>query len=144
MFVEKILPQVCERLAVIEAGASVKDVADLLAVPHTDLVVVCREGIVVGVVTKTDIVVQVSQGAGLDAPVDTIMARDIAFCRSTDPLLDVWRVMKERGFQRIPVVDAQRHPVGIVYARDALAGMLDEVEIDDELLREFISGVGYR
>ncbi len=53
MFVEKILPQVCERLAVIEAGASVKDAADLLAVPHTDLVVVCRGGAVAGVVTKS-------------------------------------------------------------------------------------------
>lgn len=144
MLVEKILPQVCERLAVIEAGSSVKDAADLMAVPHTDLVIVCREGVVVGVVTKSDIVVQVSRGAGFGAPVDAIMTRDIAYCRCTDPLLDVWRMMKERGVQRIPVVDDRHNPVGVVYARDALAGLLDEVEVDDELLREFISGVGYR
>lgn len=144
MLVAKILPQVCERLAVIKAGASVRDAADLLAVPHTDLVVVCREGVVVGVVTKSDIVVQVSRGSALDAAVDTIMTCDVAFCRATDPLLDVWQLMKERGVQRIPVVDQSHNPVGIVYARDALQGLWNEVEIDDELLREFISGVGYR
>lgn len=144
MLVEKILPQVCERLAVIKAGASVRDAADLLAVPHTDLVVVCREGVVVGVVTKSDIIVQVSRGSALDVAVDTIMTCDVAFCRSTDPLLDVWQTMKERGFQRVPVVDQNHNPVGIVYARDALKGLWHEVEIDDELLREFISGVGYR
>lgn len=144
MLVEKILPRVCERLAVIKAGASIRDAADLLAVPHTDLVVVCRNGVVVGVVTKSDIVVQVSRGSALDAAVDTIMTCDVAFCRSTDPLLDVWQTMKERGVQRIPVVDQDHNPVGIVYARDALQGLWNEVEIDDELLREFISGVGYR
>lgn len=143
MFVEKILPQVCERLAVIEAGASIKEAADLLAVPHTDLVVVCREGAVVGVVTKSDIIVQVSRGAALDAAVDTIMTCDVAFCRPADALLDVWQTMKARGVHRIPVVDQNHNPIGVVYARDALQGLWNEVEIDDELLREFISGVGY-
>ena len=53
-------------------------------------------------------------------------------------------MMKARGFHRIPVVDEKHNPVGIVYARDALQCLLNEVEIDDELVHEFISGVGYR
>ena len=141
-----MLLRACERLAVVDAGASVKNAADLMAQPATDLVVVCRDGAVVGVVTKTDIVVQISRNPGSDlgAPVDTIMRRDVATCRSSDPLSDVLRAMKERGFHRIPVVDDQRRPVGIVYARDALQCLLEDVEIDDELLRDFITGVGYR
>lgn len=141
-----MLLQACERLAVIDAGASVKNAADLMAQPATDLVIVCRDGAVVGVVTKTDIVVQISRNPGSDlgATVDTIMRRDVATCRSSDPLSDVLRGMKERGFHRIPVVDDQHRPVGIVYARDALQCLLEEVEIDDELLRDFITGVGYR
>jgi len=146
MFVEQMLLRACERLAVVDAGASVKNAADLMAQPASDLVVVCRDGAVVGVVTKTDIVVQISRNPGSDlgAPVDTIMRRDVATCRSSDPLSDVLRAMKERGFHRIPVVDDQHRPVGIVYARDALQCLLEEVEIDDELLRDFITGVGYR
>ena len=146
MFVEQMLPRACERLAIVDAGASVKDAADLMAEPATDLVIVCRDGAVVGVVTKTDIVILISRdpASDLGAPVETIMRRDVATCRSSDPLSDVLQAMKERGFHRIPVVDDKHSPVGIVYARDALQCLLEEVEIDDELLRGFITGVGYR
>lgn len=146
MFVEQMLARVCERLAVVDAGASVKDAADLMAEPATDLVIVCRDGAVTGVVTKTDIVVQISRNPGFDlrAPVESIMRRDVATCRSSDPLSAVLQAMTERGFHRIPVVDDKQGPIGIVYARDALQCLLQEVEVDDELLRGFITGVGYR
>ena len=146
MFVEQILPRARERLAVIDAGALVGEAAELMAKPHTDLVVVCRDGIVIGVVTKTDIVAHVSRylASSFDAPIANIMTREVAHCLTTDPLLGVWQMMKERGFHRIPVVDANRAPLGILYARDALQALLREVEIEDELLRDYIYGVGYR
>lgn len=59
-------------------------------------------------------------------------------------LLDVWSVMRERGLQRIPIVDDGRRPIGIIYAREALQALLSEAENQDELLRDHISGVGYR
>ena len=71
------------------------------------------------------------------------MTREFAYCRADDPLVNVWRVMKEREFQRIPIVDARRNPIGIIYTRDALQALLREVEIEDELLRDYIHGVGY-
>jgi len=144
MFVEQMLSRANDRLAIIDAAASVKDAACLMARPEIDLVVVCREGAVTGVVTKTDIVEHISRGDDLNGPVDTIMRRDVTTCRSSDALSDVLQAMKERGHHRVPIVDGSRGPVGIVYARDALQCLLEEVEIDDNLLRDFISGVGYR
>ena len=146
MFVEQMLSRASERLAVVDAAASVKDAACLMARPDTDLVVVCREGAVTGVVTKTDIVAHISRDpiADLSAPIDTVMRRDVTTCRSSDALADVMQVMKARGHHRVPIVDDNRGPVGIVYARDALQCLLEEVEIDDNLLRDFITGVGYR
>ena len=146
MFVEQMLSRAGERLAIVEAGASVKEAACLMAKPDTDLVVVCRDGAVAGVITKTDIMAQISRdpGSDLNAPVETIMRGDVATCRSSDPISDVLQAMKERGFHRIPVVDDKQGPLGIVYARDALQCLLEEVEIDDNLLRDFITGVGYR
>ncbi len=59
MFVEQMLLRAHERLAIVDAGAPVIEAAGLLSKPHTDIVVVCeREGGMVGVVTKTDIVGQ--------------------------------------------------------------------------------------
>jgi hypothetical protein len=68
----------------------------------------------------------------------------VTHCLSSDPLADVWKTMKARDIQSIPVLGKDRVPVGIVYARDALQCLLQEVETDDELVRDFISGVGYR
>ena len=146
MLVEQVLPRACERLAVVDAASSIRDAASLMAEPRTDLVIVCRDGALVGVIAKKDIVMEVSRGGAFDlgAPVETVMTREVASCRSSDPLADVWQTMKAREIQCIPVLDDERVPVGIVYARDALQCLLQEVETDDELLRDFISGVGYR
>ncbi len=144
--VEKMLPRAFERLAVIEAGASVQDAAELMSKPHIDLLVVCTHGEMVGVLTKTDIVGLIGgcSGFGCTARVDSIMTRDVAYCRENEALLDVWAVMKERGFQRIPVLDDAQKPIGIIYTRDALQVLLGESEIEDALLRDYISGLGYR
>ncbi len=46
--------------------------------------------------------------------------------------------------QRVPILDEARRPLGIIYAREALQALLSESEDEDELLRDYISGVGYR
>jgi CBS domain-containing protein len=99
MIVKNILPRALERLAVIEAGAPVREAAALMSKPHTDLIVVCDHGDMVGVLTKTDIVGQIGRcmGAGCTARVDSIMTRDVTYCRTHEILLDVWSVMRERG-----------------------------------------------
>jgi CBS domain-containing protein len=131
---------------VIEGKAPVKEAAALMSRPHTDLVVVCDHGDTVGVLTKTDIVGQIGRcmGSGCTVRVDSIMTRDVTSCRAHDALLDVWSVMREPGLQRIPVIDEARRPLGIIYARDALQVLLTASENEDELLRHYISGVGYR
>jgi CBS domain-containing protein len=145
MFVEQILPRARERLVVVDAGTPVRDVADLMAKSRIDMLVVCNAGAVAGVVTKTDIIAQIGRGqSGFGAAVETIMTRHVTHCRATDLLRDVWQVMKECGLHRIPVVDEGHNPIGIVYTRDALQVLLSEVEIEDELLRDYVSGVGYR
>ncbi len=146
MIVRNILPRAIERLAVIEAEAPVKEAAALMSRPHTDLIVACDHGDMVGVLTKTDIVGQIGRcmGAGCTARVDSIMNRDVAYCRAHDLLLDVWSVMKERGLQRVPVLDEGRRPLGIIYAREALQALLSEAENEEELLRDYVSGIGYR
>ncbi len=147
MLAEQMLPRARERLATIDAGAPVKEAADLMSKPHTDLVVVCgHDGGMVGVLTKTDIVRQIRQctGGGCIARVDTIMTRGVVSCRPSEVLHDIWSVMKKHGLQRIPIIDQGGKPIGIIYARDALQHLLDESENDESLLRDYVMGVGYQ
>ena len=146
MLVEQLLSRACERLAVIDAAASIRDAANLMTEPHTNLVVVCRDGAAIGVVTKKDIVTEISRCKNSISARRSRRSsfREVTHCLSSDPLADVWKTMKARDIQSIPVLGENRVPVGIVYARDALQCLLQEVETDDELVRDFISGVGYR
>ena len=115
--------------------------------PHTDIVVVRGEdGGMVGVVMKTDIVGQItrSTGSGCIAQVDTIMTREVVSCRPNHPLQDIRSVMKSRGLHRIQVLDENRKPVGVIYARGALQCLLGKVKSDEALLRDDVMDVGYQ
>jgi CBS domain-containing protein len=147
MIVKNILPRAVERLAVIDARAPVTEAAALMSKPHNDIIVVCDHGDMIGVLTKTDIVRQIGRcmnGAGCTASVESIMTLDVTYCRTNEMLLDVWSVMKERSLQRVPILDEARTPLGIIYAREALQALLSESENEDDLLRDYISGIGYR
>lgn len=85
MFVEQMLDRARERLVVIDAGATVRQAADLMAKPHVALIVVRGvDGRMAGVVTTTDLVAQIGRCAGraCTARVDTIMTRDVLSCRA--------------------------------------------------------------
>ena len=147
MFAEQMLPRARERLATIDAGAPVREAADLMSTPHTDLIVVCgHDGSMIGVLTKTDIVGQMSRcgGGGCTDRVDTIMTRDVASCRPGESLKGIWSMMKERGLQRIPLIDQHGKPIGIIYARDALLNLLGEVQDEEILLRDYVMSIGYQ
>ena len=145
MLVERILPQARELLATAEEGTTIRDAAGRMARPHVHLLVVGdRKAAMTGIVTRTDIVAHVSRNLGLDSPVDCVMSRDVAHCRASDQLVDVWHAMKERRLQRFPIINASRAPIGVAYVRDVLQGLLSDAEIEDDFLRDYISGVGYR
>ena len=147
MLVEQMFPKARERLATISAAASVTDAAEVTSRLHADLVVVCNEaGRMVGVITKTDIVAQIGRcGAdGCSARVDTIMTREVFSSRANELLQDVWTAIKARDLQRIPVLGEDGKPIGILYSRDVLQGLLGEVEDEKALLRDYVMNVGYR
>ncbi len=146
MLVERLLPAARERLVTIGTAAPLIDAARLLRA-GTDIVVVCDPGsAIAGVVTKTDVVSQISrcQGAGCIAPASAAMTTDVVSCGSGDWLKDVWETMKPRRLKNIPVVDSKNRPVGVLIARDILEFLLRDAESEETLLRDYVMGVGYR
>lgn len=147
MLVKQMLPEARARLASIGVEAPVTQAARLMAQPHIDLVVVCdAAGTMAGVLTKTDIVGQISgcHGASCMTRVEAIMTRDVIVCAPDDWLHDIWSIMKQKSLQRVPVLDDARAPIGIIYARDALQNLLRETENQEALLRDYVMTVGYR
>ena len=65
MLVDRVLPTALQRLNTIQADAFLTDAAKLLCDTHKSLVVVCNpDGVMVGVISKTDIVRQIAHCEG--------------------------------------------------------------------------------
>lgn len=147
MFVERMVTTARDRLVTISHGAPLIEAARLLGTSNTDLVVVCASGgQLSGVITKSDVVRQISrcQGSSCTVAVSAIMTDDVVFCRPTDQVSDIWAIMKERRLKNIPVTNAGSIPIGLLNARDALEVLLTEVEQEETLLRDYVMCVGYR
>jgi CBS domain-containing protein len=146
MFIEGMLPKARERLVTIADDVPLIQAAKLLQA-GSELVIVCDSaGVLVGVVTNTDIVAQISrcQGASCVTEAESVMTRDVLLCEANDLLQDVWTRMKGRGLKNVPVVDQDSRPLGLLHARDILQVLLSESESDEALLRDYVMGVGYR
>lgn len=147
MFVEGILPVARERLVTVRDNALLTTAARLLNDRHANLVVACdNAGAMAGVVTKTDVVRQIShcRGSGCTAAVATVMTKNVTYCRPGDLLQDVWTIMKERGLLHVPIVGEDSKPLGVINARDALVALLEGSEYQEALLRDYVMGIGYQ
>lgn len=82
--------------------------------------VVGDEGTVVGVVTDRDICMAAyTQGKPLKAiPVSQAMAGRVVACPPDQSIDEAERLMAEKGIRRLPVVDADGHPVGLLSIND--------------------------
>lgn len=146
MLVENLMPAALARLVTIRDDAPLIEAAKLLRA-GTDLVLVCSpEGPLAGVITKTDVVEQISHclGASCTTAASLVMTRDVVACEPGDWLNEVWAKMKEHGFKNVPVTDRDCRPVGVLNARDALQMLLKEVENEESLLRDYVMCVGYQ
>ena len=146
MFVERILPAARKRLVTIKNGAPVIEAAKLLLDCHTDLLVVRgADELLAGVITKTDVVRQMSlcQGSGCTMAAASVMTRSVVHCQPNDVLQNVWSIMKDRGLKNLPILDRDLRPVGVLNARDALEVLREEVEYEEVLLRDYVMCVGW-
>lgn len=103
------------------------------------LPVIDDQGHVSGMVTDRDIsMAAYTQGLPLRAiPVATAMAKRVFSCGLGDEIESVERTMSEHQIRRMPVIDEQGHPIGIVslndLARAAAIGKLPANEIASTL-----------
>jgi CBS domain-containing protein len=98
------------------------------------LPVIDDQGHVAGMITDRDACMAAyTQGAPLRAiPVTTAMASRVYSCREADDVDAVEKVMREHQIRRMPVIDGQGHPIGIISLNDiALAASTGTVPARD-------------
>src|SRR5450759_1720548 len=75
--------------------------------------------------------------------VSLVMTRDVVVCRPNDWLHEVWSRMKERKLKNVPITYQDSQPPGVLNVRDALQTLLEKVENEKSLLRDYMMGVGF-
>lgn len=146
VLVEQILDRAKARLVKISPDAPVLDAATLFR-DGAEMVLACREsGRLAGIITKSDLMRSFVQSGRLDlaVPVASVMQKEIVSCEPADKLEQVWQVLGQNSFRHLPVEDQNGCAIGVVNARDILGGLLREAESEEELLKEYVMGVGYR
>jgi len=145
MRVDTILPAASKRLVTVAEAAPLADVARLLLDRRADIVVVCdADKKMVGVISKTDVVRRIGHFRESESTTaaSTVMTRTVVSCRPDDLLHDVWTMMKDRKLRNLPVLDQYSRPIGMLNARDLLEALLDEVEHEETLLRDYVMNIG--
>jgi CBS domain-containing protein len=93
----------------------------------------------VGIITDRDVCMAAFlQGAPLRSIcVSSIMSRDLVTCRETDDVKHVEQAMSKRQVRRVPVIDQDGQPIGMVslndIARAAYGGKLPSGELASTL-----------
>ena len=145
--VHHILEDARKRLAVLGHEALVSEAAEILANPNVPLIVVCdSEGIAVGVISRGDIVrvLACAKGDAHKMTTGATMTTSVLSCHVDQTLREVWETMNGRSLRSVPVFDASGRPQGIVHARDLARALLNEVNEEELLLRDYVLGIGYQ
>jgi len=99
---------------IVEPDATIGQILQLLKEERRGAVLVCEGGQLRGIFTERDALGVMARKADLSAPISSVMARDMVTLVDSDVVGSAIERMAEGGFRRLPVVDEQNRPVGMI------------------------------
>lgn len=113
-----------EEPVVVPPDMPVREVIESLQARRTGAVLVCEtvDGVPTlrGIFTERDAVKRMARGASLEAAVEVAMVHPAVAVTRDDTVAHAIRTMSAGGYRRLPVVDEQGRPTGVV----SVAGLL--------------------
>ena len=138
MRIADILRRKGSEVVTIRSDATINDLLDLLAERRIGAVIVSdADGEVTGIVSERDIVQHARDVTTRQDTVARIMTADVVTCAPAEELESLARVMTEKRFRHLPVVDEGRL-VGIVSIGDVVKGRLDELQDERDHLQAYV------
>jgi CBS domain-containing protein len=110
----------------VESSTPVQEAAKLMREQDVGAIPIVENGSLVGIVTDRDIAIDVvAQGKDVSTPVGDIGSRDLVTVDPEQSLDEALRLMAQHQVRRLPVVEEDGKPVGIVAQAD-IARMADD------------------
>jgi CBS domain-containing protein len=93
---------------------AVRDVLKLLKATDRGEVLVCRDGVLVGIFTERDALRVLARHADLDCPIERVMTPDPVTLGEGDALKTAIVKMGASGYRRLPIVDDRGRPTSLL------------------------------
>jgi CBS domain-containing protein len=142
MRISDILRVKGNQVVTVRPGADVTELLAVLAEHKIGAVIVSADGANVdGIVSERDVVraLAVRGAAVLSEPVANIHTAEVHSVAPNAALEDVERLMTERRFRHVPVVENGRL-TGVVSIGDVVKNRIDELETERSSLEGYITG----
>lgn len=94
--------------------ATVREVIGTLQENKTGSLLICRDGRLLGVFTERDALKLIAAGGDFDVPIEQLMVTSPITVKSGDTVGTAINKMASGGYRRLPIVDEQGRPVGLV------------------------------
>jgi CBS domain-containing protein len=145
MLVSDVMVTALARFRTFDEHRSVRDAAEAFSDTQVGLLVVRGStGEASGVVSKSDLVRHLARSGGVDVPLVEVMSQSVVSTSPGADLRQTWQFMAQRRLQNLPLLDADRNPIGMLDIRDALEAILKNEERQENDLINYIAGNGYR
>ena len=96
-----------------------------------------------GIISERDIVKELAKKEDLDYStlfVHQLMTKKVICCES-DVLSDkLMELMTKNKVRHIPIIDNSNHPIGIVSIGDVVNRLIEKIEYENKMLKDFVSG----
>lgn len=141
MTVARILARKGRRVTSVRPGTTLRDVVDILADQHIGaLIVTDTSERLLGIVSERDVVRAIARNGpdALDRAVSDYMTARVITAAESDSVVHIAQTMSEGRFRHMPVLENGR-VVGIVSMGDAIKFRLEQMERDQDALREYIA-----
>ena len=96
-----------------------------------------------GIISERDIVKELAKNENMDYSilfVHQLMTKKVICCES-DVLSDkLMELMTKNKVRHIPIVDNNNHPIGIVSIGDVVNRLIEKIEYENKMLKDFVSG----
>lgn len=104
---------------------TVRDVLQMLQTRRRSTVLICRDSQLVGIFTERDALKQMATEANLEAPIERVMTRDPVVVLPEDSVGDAIAKMSRGGYRRLPIVDREGIPTGVLSVRQILRYLVE-------------------
>lgn len=101
-------------------AATVAEALRLMKEHNRGAVLVCRDQMVIGIFTERDALRLMAAGANFDAPLQRCMTPDPVVLRAGDTVGKAIALMSQGGYRRLPIVEDQGRPTGIITVQGIL------------------------